>query len=101
MISRIALFIALVLTQACRVSAHEEPTSFLELHVGNDGLRAIFTASATDLAHDLPDVEAGMLLTQSVADAQGGPEHWLAVVLVGAKGAHWGVPELSGAGLFG
>lgn len=71
MISRIALFIALLLTLACRVSAHEEPTSFLELHVGNDGLRATFTASATDLAHDLPDVEAGMLLTQSVANAQG------------------------------
>lgn len=63
----IAMLIALV----CTVAAHEEPTSFLELRIGNDGLDATFTASATDLAHDLPNVEAGMLLTQSVATAQG------------------------------
>jgi hydrogenase/urease accessory protein HupE len=61
------LLIALV----CKVAAHEEPTSFLEFRIGNDGLSATFTASATDIAHDLPDVEAGMLLTQSVASAQG------------------------------
>ncbi len=60
--------------------AHEEPTSFLELHISADGVKATLTASATDLAHDLPDVEAGTLLSQTVATAQGAP---LSKILLG------------------
>lgn len=60
-----AILIALVL----RVSAHEEPTSHLELHVGNEGVNAVFTASAVDLAHDLPQVDAAMLLRPDTASA--------------------------------
>ena len=52
-------------------SAHEEPTSFLELRPAADGVTAILTASATDLAHDLPAIEPGMLLVPAAATAQG------------------------------
>ena len=51
-------------------SAHEEPTSFLELRPAADGLTAVLTASATDLAHDLPTIESGTLLAPAGATAQ-------------------------------
>jgi HupE / UreJ protein len=44
------------------VHAHQEPTSFLELHFQNDGLRAELVTSIADLAHELDDVEPQMLL---------------------------------------
>ncbi len=62
------LFVVLMLSRA---SAHEEPTSFLELRLTGEGMRAILTASATDLAHDLPAVEPDTLLTPAGATAQG------------------------------
>ena len=45
-----------------RIQAHQEPTSFLELHVENDGLRVELVTSIADLAHELNDVEPKMLL---------------------------------------
>ena len=51
--------------------AHEEPTSFLDLRLATDGLNAVLTASATDLAHDLPTVEPDMLLTPAGATSHG------------------------------
>lgn len=61
-----ALFLAL----AASASAHDEPTSFLDLRLGADGLTASLAASATDLAHDLPAIEPDMLLDPAVAAAQ-------------------------------
>ena len=52
-------------------SAHEEPTSFLDLRLSSDGVNAVLTASATDLAHDLPTVEPHVLLTPEGASANG------------------------------
>ncbi len=59
----------MALLMVLSASAHEEPTSFLDLRVTGGGLVAILTASATDLAHDLPSVEPGSLLTPGVAQA--------------------------------
>jgi hydrogenase/urease accessory protein HupE len=42
--------------------AHDEPTSFLDLRIGADGIEAVLVGSATDFAHDLPQVEPRMLL---------------------------------------
>jgi hydrogenase/urease accessory protein HupE len=65
----LTLFAAMLALPAA--SAHEEPTSFLDLHLESDGVRAILTASATDLAHDLPRIEPDMLLSPAGATAQG------------------------------
>ena len=51
-------------------SAHDEPTSFLDLRLGADGITASLAASATDLAHDLPAIEPDMLLVPAVAASQ-------------------------------
>ena len=51
-------------------SAHDEPTSFLDLRLAAHGLTASLTASATDFAHDLPAIEPDMLLDPAVAAAQ-------------------------------
>ena len=61
---------ALLLALAASAAAHDEPTSFLDLRVGADGLTASLAASATDLAHDLPAVEPAMLLDPAVAAVQ-------------------------------
>ena len=61
-----ALLLALI---AC-ASAHDEPTSFLDLRLGADGITASLAASATDLAHDLPAIEPDMLLDPAVAATQ-------------------------------
>ncbi len=61
---------ALLLLSLASATAHDEPTSFLDLHIGANGLTASLAASATDLAHDLPAVEPGMLLDPAVAAAQ-------------------------------
>ncbi len=53
-----------------RAAAHEEPTSFLDLRLGGDGITASLIASATDFAHDLPTIEPAMLLDPAVAAAQ-------------------------------
>ena len=60
-----ALLLALLVT----ASAHDEPTSFLDLRLGANGITASLTASTTDLAHDLPAVEPAMLLDPAVAAA--------------------------------
>ena len=62
-----ALAGALLIARAC---AHDEPTSFLDLRPGADGIAATLIASATDFAHDLSAIEPGMLLDPAVATAQ-------------------------------
>ena len=52
--------------------AHDEPTSFVDLHLGSQGIEASLTASCTDLAHDLPGVEPAMLLNPQILAAQHG-----------------------------
>ena len=67
-----ALFALLAVVSAIPIaSAHEEPTSFLDLRLAADGVNAVLTASATDLAHDLATVEPDMLLTPAGATANG------------------------------
>jgi hydrogenase/urease accessory protein HupE len=46
--------------------AHDEPTSFLDLHLDGEQLRGSLVASTADLAHDLADVEPAMLLNPEV-----------------------------------
>lgn len=46
--------------------AHQEPTSFLELHLENTGFRAELVTSVADLAHELNDVEPQMLLSPAI-----------------------------------
>lgn len=49
---------------------HDEPTSFVDFHLGPEGIEARLTASCTDLAHDLPGVEPAMLLKPEILAAQ-------------------------------
>ena len=66
-----SLLRALVFTLTlARALAHDEPTSFLDLRPGADGLAATLVASATDFAHDLPAIEPDMLLDPAIANAQ-------------------------------
>ena len=66
-----SLLRALVFTLTlARALAHDEPTSFLDLRPGADGLAATLIASATDFAHDLPAIEPDMLLDPAIATAQ-------------------------------
>ena len=67
--SLFALLLALFVVS--RASAHEEPTSFLDLRLTGDGMRVVLVASATDLAHDLRTTEPDTLLTAAGANAQG------------------------------
>lgn len=50
--------------------AHSEPTSFLDLHPTAERLEAVVSASTTGLAHDLPEVEPGMLLQPEILQQQ-------------------------------
>ncbi|MEO7317772.1 MAG: HupE/UreJ family protein [Chthoniobacteraceae bacterium] len=60
----------LLLALLASASAHDEPTSFLDLRLGADGITASLAASTTDLAHDLPAIEPAMLLDPAVAASQ-------------------------------
>ena len=50
--------------------AHDEPTSFIDVRLDSSGMEVSITASATDLAHDLPEVEPDMLLQPETIVAQ-------------------------------
>ncbi|NQX02246.1 hypothetical protein HQ447_16430, partial [bacterium] len=52
----------LLLLAIPRSQAHEEPTSFLDLRIDRDGIKASLVASTADLAHELEQVEPPMLL---------------------------------------
>ncbi len=73
-----AFFIACALAGMCaaglveRLDAHDEPTSFIEIRLNSAGMDVAITASITDLAHDLPDVEPDMLLHPATLAAQQG-----------------------------
>ena len=52
------------------VQAHDEPTSYLDLTITGASLEVVITASTTDVAHDLSDVEPSMLLDPKVLASQ-------------------------------
>jgi hydrogenase/urease accessory protein HupE len=52
------------------VSAHDAPTSFIDLRITPGGIDANVTASNTDLAHGLPSVEPAILLEPAVIEEQ-------------------------------
>jgi hydrogenase/urease accessory protein HupE len=52
----------LVLLTNHAARAHQEPTSFWDLHIKSDSLNASVVTSITDLAHELAEVEPRMLL---------------------------------------
>lgn len=56
----------LLLLAIPRSQAHEEPTSFLDLRIDRDGIKASLVASTADLAHELEQVEPPMLLSPEV-----------------------------------
>ncbi len=56
----------LVLLAIEAAQAHQEPTSFWDLHLESDGLQASLVTSITDLAHELAEVEPQMLLNPSI-----------------------------------
>ena len=58
---------------------HDEPTSFLDLRLESDGIKASLVASTVDLAHELENVEPAMLLDPAVLRQN---ENALAVVLL-------------------
>lgn len=60
------LFGILVCLTNQSAQAHQEPTSFLELHFESDGLKASLVTSIADLAHELEAVEPQMLLNPTV-----------------------------------
>lgn len=60
------LLLASTMFLAPRVSAHDAPTSFMDLRAAETGLDLALTASTTDLAHDLPEIEPAMLLQPSI-----------------------------------
>ena len=54
-------------------TAHDEPTSFIDLRMTSGEMELNLTASITDLAHDLPGVEPAMLLSPETLAAQKKP----------------------------
>lgn len=50
-------------------AAHPVPFSYLDLHIGADGVEATFVAHVLDLAHDLDIADASRLLDPAVARA--------------------------------
>lgn len=63
------LIITLVGVCLC-ASAHDEPTSFIDVHLNSAGMEIGITASVTDLAHDLAEIEPAMLLQPTTIAAQ-------------------------------
>ena len=63
------LIITLVGVCQC-ASAHDEPTSFIDVHLNSAGMEIGITASVTDLAHDLAKIEPAMLLQPTIIAAQ-------------------------------
>ena len=51
-------------------TAHDEPTSFIDLRMNATGIEIFITASTTDLAHELPQVEPDMLLRPDILSAR-------------------------------
>ncbi|MDB6076742.1 MAG: hypothetical protein JWO82_489 [Akkermansiaceae bacterium] len=66
-------FFAALLMAVCLTPpgyGHDEPTSFVDVRLSSVGMEVELTASITDLAHDLPQVEPDMLLKPERVDAQ-------------------------------
>lgn len=65
------LLLIITLVGVCRcASAHDEPTSFIDVHLNSAGMEIGITASVTDLAHDLAKIEPAMLLQPTIIAAQ-------------------------------
>ncbi len=67
---RAILLLCIALLGRVTLRAHDEPTSYVDLRPGPDGMTVTVIASTTDLAHYLPDVEPAMLLQPNVLEAQ-------------------------------
>ena len=64
------LVIALACFACLCASAHDEPTSFIDVRLNSAGMEVGITASVTDLAHDLAETEPAMLLQPATIAAQ-------------------------------
>ena len=64
------LVIALACFACLCASAHDEPTSFIDVRLNSAGMEVGITASVTDLAHDLAEIEPAMLLQPATIAAQ-------------------------------
>ena len=64
------LVIALACCACLCASAHDEPTSFIDVRLNSAGMEVGITASVTDLAHDLAEIEPAMLLQPATIAAQ-------------------------------
>ena len=53
-----------------QLKAHDEPTSFIDLHLRPSGMDLSLTASATDLAYDFPKIEPAMFLQSATLGAE-------------------------------
>jgi HupE / UreJ protein len=62
--------VALACGLSFHASAHDEPTSFIDVRLSSAGMEVGITASVTDLAHDLPEIEPAMLLQPATIAAQ-------------------------------
>jgi hydrogenase/urease accessory protein HupE len=51
-----------------RGSAHDEPTSFVDVRVSSAGMEVAVTASVTDVAHGMPTVDPAMLLDSKILE---------------------------------
>ena len=71
------LRVCLLLLAAQPAAAHDEPTSYVNLRPAPDGMTVTVTASTTDFAQYLPDVEPHMLLRPEVLSAQQAALHQL------------------------
>ena len=64
LIYRFIVALVIFVSAAFRADGHEEPTSFLDVRWEASTLKLTLIASTLDVAHDLPQVEAAMLLTE-------------------------------------
>jgi hydrogenase/urease accessory protein HupE len=67
---RALLCLCILLVSLFRAPAHDEPSSYVDLQPGPDGLTITLTASTTDFAHYLPSIEPAMLLHPDVLEIQ-------------------------------
>lgn len=64
------VLLTILYTSILCASAHDEPTSFVDVRLNSVGMEIGITASVTDLAHDLPEIEPAMLLQSATIAAQ-------------------------------
>jgi hydrogenase/urease accessory protein HupE len=65
------LLAAILAALAMPAAAHDEPTSNIDIRLSAVEMKVEITASATDIAHDLPDIEPRMLLDEKTLSEKG------------------------------